>query len=293
MVAETQSPASAIAAGEVVDTSASGVSWPSIIAGAFAAAAMSFVLIILGSGFGLLELPHRGAAALTAMTIIWLIVVQWIASGLGGYLAGRLRVKWMGTHSHEVFFRDTAHGFLAWALATVLSVVIALSAVSHGLKGGAHLFVLAETGEASDPDDPVSPSAPSALLRQMNEPIAYYIDSLFRANHPNANMPEGEIRQETMRIMLMDLRNEDVVPARAYLARLIAERTGLSQTDSEKRVSDVLDHLRARQTQIREEEKTAGKTAATLSIFTALSLLIGAFIACVAGALGGIRRDEH
>src|ERR1700730_4835360 len=100
-----------------VESPISAVSWPAIIAGAVVAAAASLVLVVLGSGLGLASVsPWRnvGASAttFTIMTAIWLIVVQWAASGLGGYLTGRLRTKWVGTHTNEVFFADTAHGSL-------------------------------------------------------------------------------------------------------------------------------------------------------------------------------------
>jgi len=119
------------------------VSWPAIFAGAFAAAASSLVLVALGSGFGMASVspwPNSGVSAttFTVMTAIWLIVVQWLASGLGGYVAGRLRTKWANTHTHEVFFRDTAHGFITWAVATVLVVAVLTSAAATAITGGVH-----------------------------------------------------------------------------------------------------------------------------------------------------------
>ena len=69
----------------------------------------------------------------TLLAAVWLIIVQWLSSGLGGYLAGRLRTKWTALHTDEVFFRDTAHGFLAWALATVLVAAFATSSVSSAV----------------------------------------------------------------------------------------------------------------------------------------------------------------
>jgi hypothetical protein len=96
----------------------SAISWAAITGGAFATAALSLILLALGSGFGLASVspwPNSGASVttFTAMTAIWLIIVQWFSSGLGGYLTGRLRTKWVGVHTHEVFFRDTAHGLFA------------------------------------------------------------------------------------------------------------------------------------------------------------------------------------
>jgi hypothetical protein len=114
------------------------VSWPAIIAGAFVATAISLVLVVLGSGLGFAALspwPGRGASAATfaVTSAIWLIVTQWISSAIGGYVAGRLRTRWVGTHTHEVFFRDTAHGLVTWAVASVLvASVLASSVMSSG-----------------------------------------------------------------------------------------------------------------------------------------------------------------
>src|ERR1700751_1470733 len=104
-----------------VEAPLSGVSWPAVIGGAFTAAAVSLILLALGSGFGLASIsPWSGSgASVTTFTIvggIWLLVTQWLASGVGGYVTGRLRTKWAGLHTHEVFFRDTANGFIMWAV---------------------------------------------------------------------------------------------------------------------------------------------------------------------------------
>jgi hypothetical protein len=129
-------------AGRTAEASRSAVSWPAIIAGAASAAAVSLILLALGSGLGLAAVspwPGSGASATTFAVgaAIWLIVVQWLASALGGYLTGRLRTKWVGTHNHEVFFRDTAHGFLSWAVATLFVTVVVASGASAVVSGGA------------------------------------------------------------------------------------------------------------------------------------------------------------
>jgi hypothetical protein len=63
-------------------------------------------------------------------TVLWLIVMQIISSSMGGYLAGRLRTKWANIHTDEVYFRDTAHGFLAWAVALVITAAFLASAAT-------------------------------------------------------------------------------------------------------------------------------------------------------------------
>jgi hypothetical protein len=118
----------------------SAVSWEAIIAGAVAATAATVILLVLGTGVGLSIISpwyRAGASAATVgvSAVVWLVVVQWISSGLGGFLAGRLRIKWVGVHTHEMFFRDTAHGFLAWSLATVAGALVFASVTASGVSG--------------------------------------------------------------------------------------------------------------------------------------------------------------
>src|SRR6478609_884107 len=119
--------------------SQSAVSWAAVIAGGVAAIAITLLLVALGTGIGLSSVSpwsssNPSATTFTLLAAIWLIIVQWLSSGLGGYLAGRLRTKWVGLHTDEVFFRDTAHGFLAWALASIIVAAFATSSVSSAVS---------------------------------------------------------------------------------------------------------------------------------------------------------------
>lgn len=269
-------------AGAANESSKSAVSWPAIIAGAVVATAASVLLLALGSGLGLISTspsPATGASAgtVTALAAIWFIAVQWIASGLGGYLTGRMRTKWVGTHDHEVFFRDTANGFVTWALATVLMAIVIASTASAmigtGVRAGAPLGAGAtQRATSMEPHTSVS---------------GYDVDVLFRSTQPGSNAPAADVRAETTRILAKDLTMGDVSAAdRAYVAQMIAARTGISQADAQKRVDDVVANAR-------QAAEAARKAAATASILAALSMLIGAFIACAAAALGGRERDLH
>ena len=154
------------------EANAAGVSWPAVFGGAFVTAALWVTLTILGVGLGLYAISPwagQGASAKTigVGAIVWLIVTQIIASGLGGYLAGRLRTKWTAIHTNEVYFRDTAHGFLVWAVAVVFSAVflgIVLAAVA------------ATTGTSVTPvayTDPVPPNRAVTPGGSMNMPGTY------------------------------------------------------------------------------------------------------------------------
>jgi hypothetical protein len=281
-----------------LEAASSGVAWAAVLGGAFAAIALTLVLVALGSGLGLSSVspwPNSGASAttFTIMTAIWLIVTQWVASGVGGYIAGRLRTKWVGLHTHEVFFRDTANGLLAWATATVIGAVFLASAASSVVSGTASLVGGVATGAAAG----ASQGATQAATRSggaSSDPTGYFVDSLFRTDHPDANASNGDARAESTRILSHRVANGDVsADDKKYLAQLVAARTGMSQPDAEKRVDDVIAQQKAAELQARQAADTARKAAAHLSIFMALSMVIGAFIACAAAAFGGQLRDEY
>jgi hypothetical protein len=259
------------------EANTSAVSWPAIIAGAVVAAATSLILLAFGSGIGLASVspwPGTGASAttFTVLTAIWLIVVQWVASGLGGYLTGRLRSKWVSTHTHEVFFRDTAHGLLMWALATVLGTVLLASAVSSAIGTGIRAADSAASGGVNAAVSAVNP---------------YDVDTLFRSSRADPNAPASNASSEATRILGKALTAGNMPTAdRSYLAQLIAARSGLSQEESQQRVDAVL-------TQAREAADAARKASAMASLYVALSMLIGAFVAGVAAAMGGRVRDTH
>ena len=217
------------------------------------------------------------------MTGMWLIVVQWLSSGFGGYLTGRLRTKWVDVHTHEVFFRDSANGFLAWAVATVLIAAVVSSAASS-LIGGVTRSTATVIGGAAQGATQAAASS---------DPSAYFVDTLFRSETPNANAANQDVKGETGRILAKGLRDGDLsAPDRTYLARLGAARTGLSQADAEKRVNDVFAQVKDAEMKVRQAADAARKAGAYLSIFTALSMMVGAFIAAAAAALGGAHRDE-
>lgn len=271
-----------------VESAVSAVSWAAIIGGAVAAASATLVLVALGSGLGLAAISpwHNAGASAATFTIgagIWLIVVQWLSSALGGYLTGRLRTKWVGAHTHEVFFRDTAHGFLTWALASVIGAVILASAASSAIGTGTQAAATAASGAAQG----------AGTAASMAQSQAYDVDTLYRGQKPDMTGTDPAVRAETTRILANGMRNGDVPAAdRTYLAQLIASRTGVSQDDARKRVDDVVTQEKAAEAKARQAADTARKSASAVSIFTALSMVIGAFIASAAAALGGSLRDE-
>jgi len=285
------------------ESAVSAVSWPAIFGGALVAAAASVVLIALGSGLGLASVsPWRdsGASATSVawMTAAWLIVVQWLSSGLGGYLAGRLRTKWANMHTHEVFFRDTAHGFITWAVATVIVATFLTSAVGSAISGGVHAAATVGAGAAAQAANPDAGSsargATGSPVQQAAGLATYDMDLLFRSSQTTTGNSTMDARAEAARILANGVANGDVPTTdRAYLAELVASRTGIPAEEAQKRVDNAIAQAKAADVKAREAADKARKAAAETSIFTALSMLVGAFIACIAAALGGQRRDIH
>jgi hypothetical protein len=274
----------------IAEATVSAVSWAAIIAGAFAMAAASILLLALGSGLSLSSVspwPGSGVSvtSFTVMTAIWLIVVQWLSAALGGYLTGRLRTHWAGVHLHEVFFRDTAHGLLAWAVAAVIGIGVLTSAVSSVVSGGVHAI----GGAASSA---VSGASQGAAQSAGTEGGGYYIDQLFRSDH-EANGGQDP-RPEVTRILAMGMRNGSVPDGdKTYLAQLVSQRTGISQDDARKRVDTLISQEQAAEQKVKAAADQARKATAMLSFYTFFSMLVGAFIASVAAALGGRSRDLY
>jgi hypothetical protein len=275
---------------------ASAVSWGAILAGAAAAAALSLILLMLGVGLGLSSVSpwaRDGVSAATfgTSTVVWITVTQLAASAFGGYLAGRLRHRWAHTHSDEVYFRDTAHGFLAWAIASLVTVTLLASAVGSILSGGAQVVGTAATAGAQ-----LVAKADSA-----DSSMGYFVDTLFRKEAKDGEVAVAEPVPaaplvEVGRIFASNLQATTLPEADArYVGQLVAQRTGLAQADAEKRVNTVFAQM---QTQLQTAKATAleaveksRKLSAYAALWLFIALLMGAFVASWVATYGGRQRD--
>ena len=254
----------------------SGVSWSAVLAGGVVTAALSLILLALGTGLGLASVSvwsgvSASAASLGTAAIFWLILVQIMSSSMGGYLAGRLRTKWSGIHTDEVYFRDTAHGFLAWSVALVVTAAFLASAATS-LMGSA-------------PDKGNAAAAPQNQL-SADGPNAYFVDSLFRADSSKPQTDNGSTNREAVIIFATALKQGDILgPDKSYLDQLVMSKTGLSQSEADKRVSDTFLNAKA-------SAEAARKSIAHTLLWTFVALLIGAFCASFSGTIGGRQRDH-
>lgn len=311
----------------------STVSWSAVLAGTAAAAALSLILIILGVGLGMSSLsvwPGEGigTVALGITSIIWLTFTQIIAYGMGGYLAGRLRTKWVSVHSDEVYFRDTAHGFLTWALASLLCATLLASVISSiaggATKAGATLIggtaSAVITGATSNIDS-------NAKNIQSNiNPMNYMIGMLFRKDAANlstsslgtvtnessvennsnseflqkSNHGTSVVADQTSEVtsIFMNSINASTLPPSdvKYLGQIVAQQTGLSQPEAEKRVETTFATMKEKKTNAMMIAKTTADKTRKAAAYTALwffvFLLIGAFSASLAATWGGRGRDN-
>lgn len=265
------------------ESTVSAVSWPAVLAGAAASLALAMFLLSLGTGLGFSVVspwPGEGVSATTATIAagIYLLVVSVMANAVGGYIAGRLRTKWAGLHADEVYFRDTAHGFLAWAVAAVLGTAVLAAAATHLAAGASAGASLGATQVAS--------ASPSAI----GTPMDGSVDRLLRGDPgrtASTSNPEyrAASRAELARIFAAAATgNEIAADDRSYAAQVIAARTGLSREDAERRVAEVANQVRA-------AADRARKATRNMSLWMAAAMLLGAFSGALAATEGGALRD--
>ncbi|HYC63124.1 MAG TPA: hypothetical protein VEC14_00215 [Reyranellaceae bacterium] len=267
------------------------VSWPAIVAGAVVAMAITLLMLALGAGLGFsVSSPWASNGTITttkAATVsgIFMAVTAVMSSALGGYIAGRLRTRWAGTQIDEVYFRDTAHGFITWAVATVAGAAFLASAATV-IGGGA-----------------ASGAAPAATMAAMDAGSRDYlpgaVDRLLLPDHgalARADAPRNpafigagrdlDTDQQSARRLLSlagqpnGLRTED----RQDLVRMVVARTGLPPEEAERRVART-------EAEVKAAADTARRVAMHLSFWLAASLFLGAFAASLAATEGGAIRD--
>ena len=292
-------------ASKIADPStASAISWGAIVAGATAAAVLTLILLLFGLGLGLssispwafggVNLSNIGISA-----ILWLSFTQVVAYGMGGYLAGRLRTRWITAHSDEVYFRDTAHGFLSWAVAT-LATAILLTSVIGSIIGTGVKSATVMTSELSNRAE--IKNSNNLIPNPITDQIDYSTSSLLRKNNNGSTVSETNIdvannaKSEIAIIFMNAIRNGDMSTSDiAYASQLVSERTGLSELEAKKRVNNTFSKL---QTKLRSAEQfatkaaeSARKTSAYAALWLFVSLLMGAFVASYAATCGGRNRD--
>ncbi|WP_029147343.1 membrane protein [Methylophilus sp. 5] len=284
----------------------SAISWGAILAGAVIACALSLVLFLLGTGLGLSSISpwsHHGIEASTfgLSAIVWITVTQLIAAGMGGYLTGRLRVKWADAPADEVYFRDTAHGFLAWSVATLATAALLTTTVgaivNSGVQAASHVVGGAVQAVAMTSNG--SPGAKPDRASHKKQDTAYFIDALFRKNtdsHAAATIEQAPPSAEVTRIFahanaLQSLPDDDA----RYLAQLISTHTGLAEQEAGKRVNEIYAAMQSAakeaDTKAAEVADKARKASVYMTLWLFVSLLIGAFSASLAATWGGRCRD--
>jgi hypothetical protein len=285
--------------GVVVDDESSTVCWGAVIGGGIAAAAVTLILLAFGVGVGFTVVSPWNDQGVSATTLhvgagVYLVVVAMLSSTIGGYLAGRLRHRWSAVHQDEVYFRDTAHGFLAWALATLLSASALGGATTHILAG------------ASAGSIPAAVAGASTTNNNNGGPNAIYVDRMLRtdvapaagaaspaggtavattsvSNNGNAASSRGELSRL---LAGATVKGGNIAPAdRAYASKIVMMRTGVNQQEADQRVNAAINDAK-------KAADDARKVAATMSLWLAGALLAGALAAALAATEGGLLRDS-
>ncbi|MBA3582010.1 MAG: hypothetical protein H0W44_06090 [Gammaproteobacteria bacterium] len=275
-----------------------GVCWSAVFAGAATAAALTLILFLLGTGLGLSAISpwkHEGisAATFSVSVILWITLTQLIVSALGGYLAGRLRNRWTSIHVDEVFFRDTAHGFLTWAIATLATAALLTSVIGSIVSGGVQAGASVVGGAAKTATHVMS-TVGSEMQEGNNDnnSMGYFVDSLFRQDtKASVNTPVDHSKEVT-RIFTNSINSGELSNADTrYVGQLVAQRTSLSQEQAEQRVSATYTRIQEMLTSAKEAADKARKASAYAALWFFVALLIGAFSASLAATWGGRHRD--
>ncbi len=278
------------------DTQTSGVTWSAVFAGAVAAAALALILLILGIGLGLSAVSpwsYTSSKAIGTSTIAWLAFMQLASSALGGYLAGRLRVKWANIHTDEVYFRDTAHGLLAWAVAALMSAAIVASVgdaiLNNTVKAGA--------GTAKTAMQEISGKSTHKELGIHAIPVEYYSDMLFRSDTTPAAPDSWILRREVDNIFITDMPAGKLSQNdHDYLTRIVAKRSGMSANDAGRWVDEVyalyMQNYTVMTDTAKQKANDAKKAVAYASLWMFIAFLLGAFVASLSATFGGAQRDK-
>ena len=283
------------------ESGASAVAWGAIIAGAVVASALSLALLMLGAGIGLVSVSpwSNNNVSVTTFGILaaaWFIAVQLFSSGVGGYLAGRLRTRWVSVHTDEVYFRDTAHGLIVWGVGAIVTAWLLTSGAASVASGAAHAGGSALEAAGTAVGGPAAQAAGQAASSEGSS-TAYFTDMLFRADHPDTSGDPAAARAEVGRILVTDALSDEMPAAdKAYVAQVVAARTGLNQADADKRVSEVVEQAKNAKNKAIDTAKAAADAARKTGVYVALwafiSLLVGAFSASFMATVGGRVRDD-
>lgn len=280
----------------VNDANTSGVTWSAVFAGAVAGSALALILLVLGIGLGLSSVSpwsYTGSKAIGTSAIAWLAFMQLASSALGGYLAGRLRVKWSNIHTDEVYFRDTAHGLLAWAVAALISAATLagigdaiLSTAAKAGSGAAAIAMAGATGKDAHKDGhPVA------------NPVEYYSDMLFRSDIAPDEANSWLLHREIDNIFITDMPAAKLSQNdHDYLTHLVAKRSGLSANDAGRWVDEVyalfMQNYTVMKNAARQKADDARKAGAYASLWMFIAFLLGAFVASLSATFGGAQRDK-
>jgi len=268
------------------------VEWAPVVAGAVAAAAISFVLLAFGAAIGLSATsawPDRGMSLPVTFILfaIWVALVQAGSFAAGGYIAGRLRTGWDGPLV-ERQFRDGAHGFLVWGLGVLIGAALAAGAIIGTARTAIESTATVAAGAASRP-------AQAGDVVALT-PADYAVDYLFRPGP--APTPANAVlgpppRAESIRVMVAALRDDAINPRdRAYLAQIVAIRTGMTAAEAERRVDEAYAEAKIAEAKVRAAAERARKAAALAGFLAAAALSVGCVAACGGAAIGARHREQ-
>lgn len=267
-------------------------SWGLALVGGVAATAITFCLLTLGAGLGLMLVkPLSGSTTASGGFLtggaIYFFVAQAFGFAAGGHLAGRLLGPIAESDIQETF-RAIAHGLVAWCIA-ILATLSMISVVGASVVGSGATVAALYTFQVSKPDS--------------SSQVAYLVDVLFRPESATPDKPasaavtpnesQGNLaRAEAGRILATALTQAEPMqaPEQDRLAVLAASSAGISVDSARTRIVAMEADVRAKAALSAEYARRVARDA---TLWLAASMLFGALVAMASALLARIEDDRE
>jgi hypothetical protein len=263
------------------------VSWGAVLAGVVVALVVQLLLNILGFGIGVATLnPGTGdnpsAGTFSVAAGIWYVVAGIIAAYAGGYIAGRLSGRPVGSTA-------ALHGLTSWAVTTLVVFYLLTTAVG-GIIGGVFSGIsgamgglgrtAVSAGQIAAPGLATATDPFEAIERQLREASG--------GNDPAA------LRDAAVAAVRAALTGDQAQAqeARERAAQALAKAQNVSIEDARNRVAQYEQQYRQTIEQAKQQAVQAAQTTAKVvsrgALFGFFALVLGAIAACFGGRSGTV-----
>jgi hypothetical protein len=277
-----------------VEGNGASVDWCAVIAAVVISAASLSVLTAFGVAIGFASVSpwtsNPSATTLVVGAAAWFALSAIYAGAVGGYIVGRIRRPSFEATPEGLNTEDGIHGLAAWGLGLLLSGFLAASVFTSAAGKVADV-----TAQAAGPT--IAETVKGAGSKA-SDFLSYYVDRALRPGSaaPPAGNSSEDVRPELTRLLTRALSGNLSDDDRAYVAHVIAQRTGLSDADAKTRADQMINDAKAAYQKAIDQAKAAANAArkATIESTTwfAIVTLLAAMMSWYAAVIGGRHREQ-